>query len=223
MQNHSLHILIVDDHAPIIEGYKSILSYNLAEIPITSKAANDCESAYKIITNSNNSDVFDIVLIDVTLPPFIEKNLHSGEDLVPIIRHHIPNAKIVVLTSHTESLVLYRILETCKPNGLLVKSDFTSEEFLIAFDTIAKGENYYSKTIHKLNKEVSDNRKILDYYNQQIIMLLSQGIKTKNLHEHLHLSVSAIDKRKVAIKIFFGIEKGTDEDIIREARKQGFI
>jgi hypothetical protein len=86
-----------------------------------------------------------------------------------------------------------------------------------------RGENYYSKTIHKLNKEANSNRKILDHYNQKIILLLSQGIKTKNLHEHLHLSVSAIDKRKVSIKIFFGIEKGTDEDIIREARKQGFI
>ena len=223
MQINPLHVLIVDDHAPIIEGYKSILSYNLSEIPLVITEANDCESAYKIIVNSENPDFFDIIFIDVTLPPFIEKNLHSGEDLVPIIRQNLPDAKIVILTSHTESLVLYRIFENCKPNGLLVKSDFTADELLIAFEAIVKGENYYSKSIHKLDSELNKNKKILDYYNQQILILLSQGIKTKNLHEHLHLSVSAIDKRKSTIKFFFGIEKGTDEDIIREARKQGFI
>ncbi len=223
MQNKPLNMLIVDDHAPIIEGYKVILSYNKMGIPIDFKEAHDCESAYKILTNKTYFDFFDIVFIDITLPPYLHKNLNSGDDLVPIIREFMPNAKIVILTSHAESFVLFRLLDKCKPNGLLVKSDFTSEEFLVAFESIVSGENYFSKTVQKHNTEVVNNVKILDNYNRQIITLLSQGIKTKNLHEHLHLSVSAIDKRKVAIKIFFGIEKGTDEDIIREARKQGLI
>lgn len=223
MENNSVNILMIDDHAPIIEGYKSILSYNKSGFSIVTKEANDCETAYYIITNPNNTLLFDLVFIDVTLPPFIEKNIHSGEDLIPIIKEYLPNAKVVVLTSHTESLVLFRILDNCKPDGLLVKSDFTSEEFLIVFETILSGEKYFSKTVLKHNKEVAENRKVLDYYNSQIITLLSQGIKTKNLHEHLHLSVSAIDKRKATIKMFFGIEKGTDEDIIREARNQGLI
>jgi two-component system, NarL family, response regulator NreC len=223
MENRSIHILIVDDHAPIIEGYKSILTYNTSGFNIETKQANSCESAYNMITKSDFVTPFDLVFIDITLPPFIEKNIHSGEDLVPHIKSHLPNSKIVILTSHTESLVLFRILNNCNPDGLLVKSDFTSDEFLTAFEVIVSGEKYYSKTITKLIKEVSDNSKILDYYNRQIIILLAQGVKTKNLHEHLHLSVSAIDKRKVAIKHFFGIEKGTDEDILREARKQGLI
>ncbi len=223
MENNSVNILMIDDHAPIIEGYKSILSYNKSGFSIVTKEANDCETAYNIVINPSNALLFDLVFIDVTLPPFIEKNIHSGEDLVPIIKEYLPNAKIVVLTSHTESLVLFRILDNCKPDGLLVKSDFTSEEFLIVFETILSGEKYFSKTVLKHNKDVVENRKVLDYYNIQILTLLSQGIKTKNLHEHLHLSISAIDKRKAVIKVFFGIEKGTDEDIIREARKQGFI
>ena len=223
MENKSINILMVDDHAPIIEGYKSILSYNKSGFSIVTKEANDCESAYNAITNPSNTILFDLVFIDVTLPPFIEKNIHSGEDLVPIIKEYLPNVKIVMLTSHTESLVLFRILDNCKPDGLLVKSDFTSEEFLEVFEIIMSGEKYFSKTVLKHNKEVLENRKVLDYYNIQIITLLSQGIKTKNLHEHLHLSISAIDKRKAIIKMFFGIEKGTDEDIIREARKQELI
>jgi two-component system, NarL family, response regulator NreC len=200
MENRSIHILIVDDHAPIIEGYKSILTYNKSGFTIVSNQANSCESAYNVITKNAGTIPYDLVFIDITLPPFIEKNIHSGEDLVPYIKANLPNSKIVILTSHTESLVLFRILNNCNPDGLLVKSDFTSDEFLTAFEVIVSGEKYYSKTITKLIKEVSDNSKILDDYNRQIIILLAQGVKTKNLHEHLHLSVSAIDKRKVAIK-----------------------
>ena len=65
--------------------------------------------------------------------------------------------------------------------------------------------------------------KTLDSYNRQIIILLSQGVKTKNFHEHINLSTSAIEKRKAVIKDYFGIIKGSDEDILREARKQGLI
>lgn len=65
--------------------------------------------------------------------------------------------------------------------------------------------------------------KTLDSYNRQIIMLLSQGVKTKNFHDYINLSTSAIEKRKVVIKDYLGIIKGTDEDILREARKQGLI
>jgi hypothetical protein len=40
---------------------------------------------------------------------------------------------------------------------------------------------------------------------------------------YLGLSISAIDKRKAVIKSFFGIDKGSDEDIIKAAKKSGFV
>ncbi len=118
---------------------------------------------------------------------------------------------------------MYRILNESNPNGILVKSDFTSEEFLVAFDVIMKGENYYSTTVLNYKKQLVPGNKIFDSYNRQIIQLLSQGVKTKNIQEVLHLSKSAVDKRKAAIKEMLDIDKGTDEDILREARKRGLI
>lgn len=214
-------VLMIDDHPPIIEGYKSILSYNPYGYTVNTTAAFNCESAYDLI--STTKIAFDLVMIDFTMPPYPEKNIHNGGDLVAVIRTYLPEAKIAVLTSHSESLLLFKIMKECNPEGLLVKSDFLAEEFLVAFDTIVKGEHYFSSTIKTLKQELLDSAKVLDNYNRQIIMLLSEGIKTKNLPDYLHLSKSAIDKRKVQIKEFLGIEKGTDEDIIREARKQGFI
>lgn len=218
-----LKILMIDDHPPIIEGYKIILSQNELGYNITTSTANDCETAYNLITNSPAIEGSDLVFIDITLPSYSEKKIYSGEDLIPIIRKYQPNTKIVVLTSHAESIVLSRVLNNYNPEGILVKSDITSDELLVAFSLFVKRERYYSKTVLGHNLKADRNSKKLDSYNKQIIIFLSQGLKTKSIQEQLHLSKSAIDKRKVAIKEFLDIEKGNDEDILREARKRNLI
>lgn len=212
---------MVDDHPPIIEGYKSILSFNTFGYKLNTLAAHSCESAYKIITDVKRP--FDIVFLDLTLPPYPEQKLESGEDLVPVVKKHHPNAKIIILTSHSESIVLFKIMKEHYLDGILVKSDFKSEELITAFDTVVRGGSYYSETVSKLQRSWEEKSKVMDSYNRQILLLLSQGVKTKNLPNMLHLSKSAIDKRKAIIKQIFGIDKGTDEDILREARKQGLI
>lgn len=214
-------VLMIDDHPPIIEGYKAILSYNPYGYVVDATTAFSCQSAYELISTTKIS--FDLVMIDYTMPPYPEKNIHNGGDLAIIIRQYLPEAKIMMMTSHYESLLLLKVIKECNPEGLLVKSDFHAEEFLAAFDSIVKGGNYFSSTIISLKQELKESVKVLDSYNRQIIMLLSQGIQTKNLPDYLNLSKSAIDKRKASIKEFFDIKKGTDEDILREARKQGLI
>ena len=216
-----LQVLMVDDHPPIIEGYKSILSFNPFGYELHTSSAHSCEAAYTIIISVKNT--FDVVFLDMTLPPYIEKNLHSGEDLIPFVKKYHPNAKIIILTSHSEAIALFKVLNEYDPQGLLVKSDFQSQELITAFDTVIKGGTYYSQTVIKHKKSWEEKNKVMDNYNRQILLLLSQGVKTKTIQEQLHLSKSAIDKRKALIKQLFGIEKGTDEDILREARKQGLI
>lgn len=218
-----VNLLIVDDHLSIIEGYKSILSFNKSGFIIETTAATSLEKAFKIITQEPKTTFFDIVFIDFTLPEYAEQKLFTGEDLIPVVKKHLPNAKIVILTSHAEAILMYRILNDSNPNGIMVKSDFTSEELLVAFDIIMKGENYYTSTVLNYKKQLVPGNKIFDNYNRQIIQLLSQGVKTKNIQEILHLSKSAIDKRKATIKDLLDIDKGSDEDILREARKRGLI
>ncbi len=213
---------MVDDHPSQIEGYKIILSYNKLGAVIETMVAYNCESAYTIITTSE-PDAFDIVFIDKNLPPFLEKNLKSGEDLGLLVRNCWPNTKIVILTSHVETFLLYNIVKKIKPQGILVKSDFNAEELLIAFEKIVNGETYYSQTVKEGIKELLSKEQFLDDYNRQIIILLSQGIRTTSIAEQLHLSKSSIEKRKIQIKDYLCITKGTDEDIVRESKKLGFI
>lgn len=216
-----VNVLMVDDHPPIIEGYKSILSFNSFGYVLHTKAAYSCESAYYTIKETINP--IDIVFLDVTLPPFIAMNLNSGEDLIPIVRKYHPDAKIIMLTSHAESIILFKLLNEHNPDGLLVKSDFQAPELITAFDAVIKGQNYFSRTVIEHQKSWNKKNKVLDNYNHQILLLIAQGIKTKNIPELLNLSQSAVNKRKAIIKQIFGIDKGSDEDILKEARKQGLV
>jgi len=218
-----LKSLMVDDHPSMIEGYKIILSYNSSGFDIETFAAYNCETAFALITNRTKINNFDLVFLDYSLPPFEEMNIKSGEDLAMLVKTLLPEVKIIMLTSHTESILLYNLIKNIEPAGLLVKSDFSADELLLAFDTIMQGNTYHSDTVKANIKELLSGNKYLDDYNRQIIGLLAQGIKTKNLPNHINLSISAIEKRKVQIRDYFCIKNGNDEDIIREAKTLGFI
>jgi len=213
---------MIDDHPTQIEGYKTILSYNTLGAEVVTTAAYDCESAYGIITTSRPGD-FDMVFIDRSLPPFPQKNLKSGEDLALLVRQYWPDTKIVILTSHAEAFLLHNIVKKIHPQGLLVKSDFSADELIEAFGKIAGGATYYTQTVKEGMRELLSRDEFLDNHNRQIIILLSKGGRTASIAEELNLSKSSIEKRKMQIKDYLCIEKGTDEDIVRESRKLGFI
>jgi len=223
LENKKLNILMIDDHPSMIEGYKSILSFNDLDYEIQVTPAYNCESAYYLITDIQSKLAYDVVFIDLSLPAFPEQKIYSGHDLATLVRLYMPSSKIIILTSHIEAFVLYKIHREIEPEGFLVKSDFTAEELLNAFNQIIAGNKYRSRTVQQNITELMANDFLLDEHYQQIITLLAQGVKTKNMPEYINITLSAIDKRKAHIKEFFNIEKGSDEDIIKEAKKRGLI
>jgi two-component system, NarL family, response regulator NreC len=217
-----IDLLIVDDHHLMIEGYKSILASTTGKYRFSICTAADCQSAYKLLTGPDRKQ-YDLVFLDRGLPPYEQQRLYNGDDLAKLARKCLPNAKVVILTSHAEAFVLYNIVKAARPEGLLVKSDFNADEFVKALTTILDGGSYHSATVTQNIKDISSRESYLDNYNRQIISLLAKGIKTKSMPEYIPLSISSIDKRKAQIKEFFEIEKGGDEDILREAKRAGFI
>jgi len=216
-----IEILIIDDHSPIIEGYKSILSFTEENHTLHFTEARNCETAYNILSDEKNH--FDVVFLDVSIPAYEKLNLFSGEQLIPHIREHKPKAKIIVLTSHTEHFLLYSIYKKLQPDSIMIKSDFTPNEFLDAFKEVISGNEYYSQTIKDAIKNINSSDFSLDHLDMQIIMLLAKGIKSKSLTDYMTIGTSAIDKRKQKIKEYFYIGKGNDEDIIKQAKKHGYV
>ena len=216
-------ILMIDDHPSQIDGYKTILRYNNKNLEIETTACFNCEQAFQVITNISNPEFFDMVFLDRSLPGYADKKIKNGEDLAFLVRDYLPNAKIIMLTSHAEAFIIYDLVHKVQPNGLLIKSDFDGDLLLQAFDAVIDGHTYHSETVTESIKELLSREDYLDTINRQIITLLSQGLKNKSIATQLNLSESIIEKRKSRIKDFFFIGNGTDEELVIEARKLGFV
>ncbi len=222
LRNNLIKILMVDDHPSMLEGYKTILSYNSYGYVFTTTTAHSCKDAFDIITDKTKNNYFDIAFLDYSLPIYEDEILHNGEDLAILLKKHSPKTKIAILTSHTESILLYEIILKIDPAGMLLKSDFNAHQLIDGLDMILKGGKYYTKIVKKIIEDIR-LKNTLDKVNLQIIRHLNDGMKTKNLPALFDLSQSAIEKRKLIIKNFLEVPGGTDEDIIKSARKRGFI
>lgn len=219
--------MIVDDHPMTVNGYINVLSdekfegYNL----VFTKAL-DCEEAYRLITESKEAGTaFDIAYLDLSLPPYPDKNIFSGFDLGLLIRNTLPDCIIIILTMHSESALVDRLIKEINPQGILCKSDIDIDEFLNAFKIVFEnGDTYLSnKIVKSLKEKVFDNFK-LDSYDKQILMRLSEGILTKNIPNYVPLSLSAIEKRKARMKNMLLQGKGGDDyELIEAIKKIGII
>jgi two-component system, NarL family, response regulator NreC len=216
-------ILMVDDHPLMLEGYKTILSYNDLGYNIIATIALTAESAYNIIMTTHEKIPFDVVFLDYSIPVYEEKNIMSGKDLAILIKKRFPTSRIVMLTSHIEALLIYSIIKEINPMGLLIKSDFSSDELLDAFEAIMKDKVYYSQTVKNIIKEISSKANHLDSINRKILSLLTSGVSTKSIPDILNISLSSVQKRKIIIRDYLGITGGNDEDIIRESKKQSLM
>ncbi len=217
------NIIIVDDHPFIIEAYKNALkSYSANDFEYTTTQANNCKSAYEIITNPEQKP-FDIAFFDISMPAYEEKGMMSGEDLAKLIRKTMPDCKIILLTMHTELIKINTIIKEINPNGLIIKNDLTFDELLLAFDKILKGDNYYSQTVVKFVSQSHYDNVNVDEFDKQILFHLSKGIKTKDIPKYVPLSLSAVEKRKLNLKDLLSIKEGNDIDLIREAKNKGIL
>lgn len=218
----SLRVLAIDDHMVVLEGYHSIFKMlqgkSFSGLDFTK--ARDCMSGYEVIENHKDNP-FDIAIIDYSIPDFPEMKLHSGHDIAAHLRRVMPGCKIVMMTMHKEIEIMGNILLNVKPEGFINKSDCNTEEIAECFRSVLEDEIYYSKTISSYLKR-QEKGIMLDEIDTKIIVLLSKGIRTKNLSKYIPLSDSAIEKRKYKVKKMLDVT-GDDEALIAEARKQGYI
>ena len=220
-----IRILMTDDHPMILEGYQNtLLSTKKPDQELHIDTANNCdESIEAMLSSIRQEEQYDVLFIDIKMPPSADGKFTSGEDLARHARKILPNAKIVILTMFNETYRIHNIVEEINPEGFLIKSDLTSCELASAFQAILNHPPFYSGTVNKYLKQTLTTDIYLDDKNRRILYLLSQGVKTKNLAEHIDLSLSGVEKRKKQLKVLFNIDDGQDETLIKEARKLGFI
>ncbi|SFZ89431.1 DNA-binding response regulator, NarL/FixJ family, contains REC and HTH domains [Flaviramulus basaltis] len=224
MMTEKIKILMIDDHPMIIEGYQNTLLFtkkDRQELKID--IANNCDEAVFYINKSIQETPYDVLFVDISLPPSSDGLMSSGEDLAEYARKVLPKSKIIILTMFNESFRIHNIIKTIDPEGFLIKSDLTSSELASAFQAVLYNPPFYSGTVNQHIRKSITSDIVIDEKNRKILHLLSQGIKTKNLASHLDISLSAVEKRKKHLREIFEVEDGQDETLLDKARDKGFV
>lgn len=218
-----MNIFIVDDHPMTVEGYINALvaaPFGLCKPGFTK--ANNCEEAYNTLSRiSSTQQLFDIAIIDKGLPGYEMKSILSGSDLAILTREKMPNCKIIMITAHTEVIIVYDIAKKIRPEGLIIKNDITPEKLQQAVMEIMQGNQYQSPMVKSCINEIWKKELMIEDQNRQILLYLSKGFKIKELEEIICLTTSAIQKRIIRMKKVF--EVTDDTGLVKEAIKQGFI
>lgn len=219
MKNKKINILVVDDHQMNSDAYINLIKSNQGKNEIIFQKAIDCYSAFKVIKQAEKTSAsIDIALIDISIPEYKEEKLLSGTDVALLLRNSFPDCLIIMLTMHTEPLILFNVFKQVNPEGFISKNDIDFEMFPEVFDRIVNIENYFSTTINTAIQSLLKQTLKWDEFDTQIILLLDKGIQTKDLPQYIDLSLSSIEKRKAILKRQILDQKSSDKELIAKCK-----
>jgi len=221
----TIRILAVDDHEMTTMGYKFILEdTEFDDFKVLVDTAKSYEQAIGKIENSVNSFAYDILLLDIQLSQATEGPAKTGEDIGIIARKVIPKTKIVFMSSFSDNYRINSILKTVDPEGYMVKTEIDQKSLQAMVQTVMTTPPYYTqKALAAIRKKMANDDIILDEKDKKILHYLSIGTKTKDMVNHVSLSLPSIENRKRQLKAVFGVEKQNDQALITESRNRGFI
>jgi len=142
-QQKTIQVLIVDDHAIVRDGIRSLLS-TIEDIDVVDEAATGREAL-----NLFNRWKPDIVLMDLVMPEM------DGIQAIQAIMEVHPEAKILVLTSFATDNKVFPAIKAGASGYLLKDSD--SDELVRSIREVQRGESSIDpKIARKLLRELSD-------------------------------------------------------------------
>jgi DNA-binding NarL/FixJ family response regulator len=219
-----VRILAVDDHEMTTLGYKYILEDTAFKgFRVDLDTAKTFEEAKTKLEQSTRGLPYRILLLDIQLSQGESGPTKSGEELGILARKITPNTRIVFMSSFSDNYRINSVMQSVDPEGYMVKSEIDQPSLQAMVETILESPPYYTqKALTAIRKRMA-NTIHLDENDKKILYYLSQGTKTKDMVEHISLSLPSIENRKRQIKALFGIEKQNGQALIAEARRRGFL
>jgi DNA-binding NarL/FixJ family response regulator len=217
------NIFIIDDHPLTISAYKSLLADEFGNNVEVIAAHNGNEIIAKSKLQIATNKVIDLAIIDYSIPASDTGNIKNGMDAATYITTHFKNCKIVFLTMHNEPLLLQNLHLKFKPEGIISKNDIDSDSFPKIIRDIIEGGFYRSETMVEALKVMMSKNLNFDEIDSQILLLIANKVKSKDLINYINLSQSAIEKRKHKIKYQLIGDKGSDKELISVAKAYKLI
>ncbi len=194
---NKIKVVLVDDHQIVRDGIKSLLS-DCIKIEIIGELQNAYE-LFKLLKTKTP----DVILLDISLPKM------SGIEVSKILSKDFPKIKKIILSMYTSEDFIFNALKT-GINGYLPKNT-TRSELLLAIENVYNGTEYFSKTISdtilksyvksaKYGNKVSDDKlSNLTKREQEILLLVVEGINNPSIAEKLSISTRTVETHKTSI------------------------
>lgn len=213
MKDKKPGVLLVDDHALILQGIKFIVD-SMPEIGEVCTASSAAE-AITLIKNKS----FCVCLLDIELPDL------SGFELLEIIRDKCPDSRIIVNTMHEETWIVKKLLQI-GVDGVILKSADT-DEIKKALESVLKGEKYFCNEFNRIKKRLRYNIERPDYQSlltnreMDVLKAISSGMQTKEIAEKLHVSVNTIETHRKSLFLKFEVRNVVE--LLLKAINNGII
>lgn len=210
MSEHTIKILLADDHTIVRQGLKLILSAD-PDMEVIGEAANGREAvelAQKLRP--------DVVLMDVAMPDW------NGIEATRRLIETNGRIKILVLSMHKEAVYVREILRA-GARGYILK-DAIDKELLSAVRSVAKGDGYISPAVSgallsDYRKDVTDPVDLLSGREREVLQLIAEGKTNKEIATRLNLSVYTVDSHRG--KIMEKLNLHSTGELVRFALKHG--
>ncbi len=190
--NKPHRIVIAEDHRILREGLRSLLSSN-PDLEVVGEAENGREAISRAEELKPS-----LILMDLSMPKT------DGLDAIAEIKNRCPDTKVLVLTVHKAEEYVYASLKA-GADGYLLK-DATRSELMLAVENVLGDKSYISPGISgRLVAAYLEGRKplesdsslgLLTQRERQILKLISEGHRNKDIADYLCISPKTVEKHR---------------------------
>lgn len=206
-------ILLADDHALVLEGYRRILegSYELVGTVEDGRALLEAAKTLQP----------DVVILDVSMP------LLNGIDAAAQLKKICPKAKIIIVTMHADTDYVRSAFEAGASAYVLKRS--AVDELEQAIRAVLAGHSYITSLITKdlvdifLSKssEKSKGAESLTMRQREVMQLLAEGRTAKEIANVLNITSRTVEFHKGQIMDHLHLQNTAD--LIKYALSHGIV
>lgn len=209
-------ILVADDHKVFRDGIISILE-DIDDISVIGEAS-DGRAVLELLQKISP----EIILMDISM------GQASGINTTQLVRKEFPQVKVLVLSMHSESGYIVKMLEA-GASGYLLK-DAGKEEMIRAIRTVYEGNTYYSKRVSSAivehlrfpNRPATKKTDVpLTKREIEVLQLIAEEYSNPEIAEKLFVSIRTVDahRRNLIEKLSVKNTAG----LVKYAMKNGLI
>jgi len=190
--NNKKRIVITDDHAIVRDGLKALLS-SVTEFLIVGEA----EDGQTAIRKAQELKP-DLMLLDLSMPRM------NGMDAIKEIKNQSPETKVLILTVQKMEKYVHACLKA-GADGYVLK-DATYEDLISAIHNVLMGRRYLSPDISekviegylegRQSTETESAWDTLSNREREILKLIAEGYKNKEIADYLCLSPHTVEKHR---------------------------